>query len=61
MMIHFELSERFYGVFQRIACSLESIDRTLKAPPEDFSSEDQEVNTTREKVQEALERIPHGT
>ena len=68
MRIQFELSERFYRIFERIAVSLDSIDRILKAPPEDFSAEDEVVKSGTTKLQEATarveearERIPHGT
>lgn len=54
-----ELSDRLYGILDRIAVSLESIDQTLKG--EDFTSEDQTVIDATRKVQEAKDRIPHGT
>jgi hypothetical protein len=61
MIIQFDLSTRFYALLGRIADSLESIDRTLKAQPEDFSTEDNAVNQAAKMVAEAKERIPHGT
>jgi len=53
---------------ERIATSVESIDQTLKAPPEDFTAEDESVVATTadvmsatHAVHDAQERIPHGT
>ena len=59
MIIRFD--DRFYRELARIAHAVESIDRTLKAPPEDFASEDQAVNKAAQDLLEAKERIPHGT
>lgn len=56
-----ELSTPFLAILERIATALESIDQTLKAPPEDFSKEDEIVNQAAKKVAEARDRIPHGT
>ena len=57
--VHF--SDRFYGIFERIARATESIDKTLKAPPEDFATEDETVQKALTAVNAAKERIPHGT
>ena len=66
MRIEIHFSERFYRMLGRLAESLESIERTLKAPPEDFSEEDASVKATTEDVMsathavhDAQERIPH--
>jgi hypothetical protein len=56
-----ELSTPLLAILERIATALESIDQTLKAPPEDFSTEDETVNQAAKRVAEAKERIPHGT
>lgn len=56
-----ELSTPLLSILERIATSLESIDQTLKAPPEDFTTEDTIVNQAAEQVAEAKDRIPHGT
>jgi len=56
--VHF--SDRFYGVFERIAVAAESIAQTLKTTP-DFTSEDQAVNKAAHDIAEAKNRIPHGT
>jgi len=59
--IDFNFSDRFYRLMERIATSVESIDQTLKAPPEDFTEEDQTVVAATQAVHDAQERIPHGT
>ena len=64
--VQLHLSDKFYRLFERVAVALESIDKTLKAPPEDFTAEDQAVlEATRiareatNAVHDAQERIPH--
>ena len=66
MRIEVHLSEKFYRTFERVAVALESINRTLKAPAEDFSVEDasvkattQDVMSAEHAVHDAQERIPH--
>ena len=59
--VQLHLSDRFYRLFERVAVALESIDRTLKAPPEDFGSEDKIVRDATQSVHDAQERIPHRT
>ena len=59
MRIEFSFTERFYRILERIAVSVDSIDQTLKAPPEDFTDEDQTVVAATQAVHDAQERIPH--
>jgi hypothetical protein len=59
MTIEVHFSDRFYGVFERIAHAVESIDNTLKTTP-DFTDEDKAVKKAAQDLAEAKERIPHG-
>jgi predicted transcriptional regulator len=61
MRIEVHFSDRFYGIFVRIAQAVESINKTLQSPPEDFTKEDQSVKDEIQKLKEAEDRIPHGT
>jgi len=60
VIIQIKLSDRIYRSLERMAASLESIDQTLKAPPEDFTKEDQQVIDAAHKVEEAIQHIPHS-
>ena len=60
MTLEIKLSDRLYRSLERMATALESINRTLVTPPEDFTLEDQAVIEAAQKVAEAKERIPHG-
>ena len=67
MTLEIKLSDRLYRSLERMATALESINRTLVTPPEDFTSEDEvvkastkDVVSAEHAVHDAQERIPHG-
>jgi len=49
-------------LLERIVVAIESIDKTLKAPPEDFTKEDQKMKDMIGKADEELKKLsPQNT